>query len=273
MKLAEDHHIGPGGVRHKSAFHRIESGHRARIPESGIIERHSEDGEVETQAVELEPLPPTDSQPQPGWIGWAGWTNDSGRAWTELTGSFTVPDAPSRATGQTVFLFFGFQKGQDDPSELFQPVLQWGPSAAGGGEWWGLSCWYLKDGMIVFSGLERVEPGDRVDVSMRRHDLGPRIRWTARAEVAAVDVTTELHVLHDLDLAWCYAALEAYGPDGMACDMYPAAAGTRFDDLRIAAEEDVLTPAWTPTVLVDDCGQGVEILSSQKVVLRYRAGS
>lgn len=271
MNLPEDHHIGPGGLRHKSAFHRIRQGLHARIPQSGVIERHGDDGEVEVQSVELQAPPEADSQLQPGWIGWAGWTNDTGRALTELAGSYTVPEAPSQETGQTVFLFLGMQKATDDTSELFQPVLQWGESAAGGGQWWGISCWYLKDGMVVFSGLERVSPGDRIHASMRRHVLGDRIRWTARAATAAGDVVSELHVLHELELAWSYAALEAYGPQGMACAMYPASEATTFEGLSLESGEGVVTPSWEPTVLVDDCGQGIDVVSAERVVLRYRA--
>lgn len=270
MQLPENHHLGPGGVRHKSAFHRIARGLKARIPESGVIERHGDDGQVEVQPVELQPPPETDSQPHPGWIGWAGWSNDTGEAVTELTGTFTVPEAPSEATGQTVFLFLGMQKAHNDTSELFQPVLQWGESAAGGGAWWGVSCWYLKDGLVVFSGLERVSSGDRIRATMQRRSLGPVVRWTARAEVVGDDVLSELHVLHDLELAWTYAALEAYGPEGMTCPMYPGSKATIFEELGLRCGKNSVTPDWQPTLLVSDCGQGVDVRSAREVVLRYR---
>lgn len=273
MTRSDDHQIGPGGLHHKSMFHHVSSEHKVRIPESGILERHRDDGRVETQEVQLQNVPVPDSQPHPGWIGWAGWSNDSGRTLTEIAGSYTVPEDPIQGSGQTIFLFLGMQKAHDDTSELFQPVLQWGQSAAGGGEWWGLSCWYLKDGMIVFSTLEKVSPGDKVHSIMRRFTLGDRIRWTARAAVRSAGVATELHVLQDLDLAWCYTALEAYGPDGMACDMYPGSEATRFEELVLTTQDGELTPQWEPKVLVADCGQGIEIRSAQEVLLRYRSES
>jgi hypothetical protein len=49
-------------------------------------------------------------------------------------------------------------------AHIIQPVLQWGPSAAGGGNYWAITNWYAdgQGGAASFKPLIRVNPGDVV---------------------------------------------------------------------------------------------------------------
>ncbi|MDQ1536442.1 MAG: hypothetical protein QOE58_835, partial [Actinomycetota bacterium] len=67
-----------------------------------------------------------------GWITYASWTNSTGTPVSRFATSWRVPAAPSTSIGQTIFLFNGIQNS----TMIYQPVLQWGPSAAGGGANW-----------------------------------------------------------------------------------------------------------------------------------------
>ena len=58
---------------------------------------------------------------------------------SRLTTEWTVPPAPATQNGQTIFLFPGIQNS----TMIYQPVLQWGPSAAGGGNYWAVASWYV----------------------------------------------------------------------------------------------------------------------------------
>lgn len=244
------------------------TGHRVLVREDGTLEHRGPKGEIDTHKVDLREIAEIQQRHRPGWVEWAEWTNDTGLPLTGLAGSFTVPEAPPRKAGQAVFLFLGLQKGPGDPSELLQPVLQWGESVAGGGDGWGLCCWYVKDEWAVFSDLETVQPGDRVHVSMERSKEAAAVWWTARA--VAGPVISELHVLRDLDLIWCYTTLEAYTLDAMACDMYPGSAETIFEELSLFSERERLMPKWEPRVRVHDCNQEVYVQDPRRIVLRYR---
>ena len=82
-----------------------------------------------------------------GWITYASWTNDTGTPVSRFATTWTVPPEPRTANGQTIFLFNGIQNS----TMIYQPVLQWGPSAAGGGSYWAVASWYAdgQSGQIV----------------------------------------------------------------------------------------------------------------------------
>ena len=75
------------------------------------------------------------------------------------------PGPRARTHGQTIFLFNGIEPG--DFSHILQPVLQWGPSAAGGGASWSVASWYVGGGNAFHTNLVRGRRGRR---PRRRHD-------------------------------------------------------------------------------------------------------
>lgn len=50
--------------------------------------------------------------------------------------------------------------GIQNSTMIYQPVLQWGESAAGGGNYWGVASWYVdgQGGLALHSNLVRVNP-------------------------------------------------------------------------------------------------------------------
>jgi hypothetical protein len=70
-----------------------------------------------------------------GWIAYTYWSNpNTSKPITDFSTNWTVPSVPSKQSSQTIFLFNGVQDGTTASSYTMQPVLQWGPSAAGGGK-------------------------------------------------------------------------------------------------------------------------------------------
>jgi len=63
---------------------------------------------------------------------------------------FTVPPNPPSNGGQTVFFFPAFQNSPG--TAIIQPVLQWGPSAIGGGNRWTIASWYIDHDLNVYTG-------------------------------------------------------------------------------------------------------------------------
>ncbi len=70
-----------------------------------------------------------------------------------------MPSVPSNKGSQTIFLFNGMQDGLTSSSYIIQPVLQWGPSAAGGGKYWAITNWYVSGRSAYFGSLVSVSAG------------------------------------------------------------------------------------------------------------------
>jgi hypothetical protein len=67
-----------------------------------------------------------------GWVTFASWLNQWGLPITYFGTDWIVPPPPATYDGQTIFQFNGIQPL--DSTAILQPVLQYGPSAAGGGK-------------------------------------------------------------------------------------------------------------------------------------------
>lgn len=55
--------------------------------------------------------------------------------------TWKVPAAPTTNHQQTIFLFNSIEPASGNA--ILQPVLQYGPSAAGGGSYWAVASWYV----------------------------------------------------------------------------------------------------------------------------------
>jgi hypothetical protein len=73
------------------------------------------------------------------------------------SGEFYVPNAPS-SNGGTIFLFNGIAPTAQN--WILQPVLQYGPSAAGGGNYWAIASWFVGTGGAWHSPLVTVNSGN-----------------------------------------------------------------------------------------------------------------
>src|SRR5437016_3270931 len=163
--------LTPGGYRHQSLVHHIEPEHRLDFAEGAIRKLHVSGHEVADLGVLRErpggqPLMPANVAPHPtvvpalgsGWIAYAYWTNNTGHPVTRFATTWVVPPPPQTNHNQTIFLFNGIQNA----TMIYQPVLQWGPSAAGGGAYWSVASWYVdgQGGPAFHTNLVRVNPGD-----------------------------------------------------------------------------------------------------------------
>jgi len=92
----------------------------------------------------------------------------------QYNGSWIVPAAPSEQESQVLFLFTGLQNSYDlagaDVTNIIQPVLQWGESEAGGGEYWALASWYVDSNDNAYysqlTAQNSVNPGDSIQGNM-----------------------------------------------------------------------------------------------------------
>jgi hypothetical protein len=81
----------------------------------------------------------------------------------EFRTTWTVPPEPTSDNDQTIFLFNSIEP--TGYKAIIQPVLQWGPSGAGGGAYWCVATWCLigSNKLGFASSLTKVNPGDSLE--------------------------------------------------------------------------------------------------------------
>jgi hypothetical protein len=138
--LAEGFVCTPGGFRRRLFVHQVRVG-QAIVKRAGIS--HVMDMATmqlaESPAHETAEESPADQAG--GWVTWASWNNQTGAAVSSFATKWQVPPAPAARSGQLIYLFNGLQDLAG--SEILQPVLQWGSSGAGGGDYWSVASWHV----------------------------------------------------------------------------------------------------------------------------------
>ena len=115
-------------------------GSKYQIPPCAYLTYRSRPGTTEAAST------PADS----GWMEWAYVTEPPGSWYSQINANWTVPAAPQRGynSAQTYFSFPGVQSD----SFILQPVLQYGYSAAGGGNTGPYASWQC-DGLSRLLGV------------------------------------------------------------------------------------------------------------------------
>jgi hypothetical protein len=126
-----------------------------------------------------------------------------------MYGLWTVPKTPSE-NGATVFFFNGIEPSGG--GWILQPVLQFGASDAGGGNYWAIASWFVGTS-AYFSPLERVNAGDLLtgyteQTGVSGSDLDYYVYSTDDNTGGYSWLSVKTHGLHWI---WAYAGvLEAY---------------------------------------------------------------
>jgi hypothetical protein len=192
-----------------------------------------------------------------GWITYADWYNSTGQPVTRFATTWVVPPPPSTQSGQTIFLFNGIQ----NDTMIYQPVLQWGPSAAGGGNYWAAASWYVdgQNGPAFKSSLVPVNPGDLlVGVMIMTGQLGAGFNCNCYFEHLA---NTALAIQNVQELKWCIETLETYGTT--ARSDYPMTDCTRMTAIELEVGDGEAILQWQPVNQVTDTGQHCVVASNK----------
>ena len=268
--MPDDLVLTPGGPRSRSQVHLVESGTvldgtggRLRklggagetLTDFGIVQQR-------TAGVPLHPGNVAYLSPEvvpafgSGWITYASWTNATGTPASSFATTWVVPDPPATQSGQVIFLFSGIQNS----TMIYQPVLQWGESAAGGGNYWAVASWYVdgQGGIALHSSLVQVNPGDTlVGVMTLTGQSGSQFSYDCSFQGIA---NASLPVSNIEQLTWLIETLECYGIT-KASD-YPDAALTEMRDISISTGATHPAMTWGVNNAVTDCGQHTVIESS-----------
>jgi len=200
-----------------------------------------------------------------GWAAYANWNTPS--EVTGYLGTWTVPPKPSDQQIQTLFLFTGLQNAFDlaapqQTISIIQPVLQWGPSEAGGGSYWSIASWYVTStGAAVYSDLKQVSSGHTIFGNMTIAGQ----KW----DIITTDVTsktsTSIHVNPQASELWAFVTLEVYNVE--SCGDYPNGS-TEFKALVLTSKGQRLSPSWA-VATQPGCNEAVKIVSASDVKVKF----
>jgi hypothetical protein len=191
-----------------------------------------------------------------GWITYTWWKNQSGTPLQSFSTTWQVPPAPKTRNRQTIFLFNGLQNTGHNYG-ILQPVLQWGPSAAGGGAYWSVASWYVTSrGQAFHTPLQRVEPGDVLvgEMTLVGEERG---KFSYVCELKGMP-RTRLLLKNVAELDWSTESMEAYNV--RRCSDYPASGQIPFTNisLRTDVHPDL---KWHVADRVTDCDQRAQVVS------------
>jgi len=247
--IADSTVLTPAGWLPRSHAHLIEPGFHLRVVDGHVWKVHTLTGKLtedfgpKGQSGTLTAPPgarvvtgnggkpgPVFPGTNPNWFTWSYWNLPSGQApINSFSTTWTVPNLPTTDHGQTLYIFNGMS--QQDESEIIQPVLQYGPSYAGGGAHaWNVANWYVwsnANGVTeaaVQMPLEPVAPGTALTgVITLNGQTGGDFRYTS----SFTGIPNPLNVFDGANVnkstaqipfvnqqTWLFETLEAYGAGG-----------------------------------------------------------
>lgn len=248
--------LTPGGWRPSSKVGRVSPGEHIGVNNGRLSRIDNTTGQVNRDFGTIETNNARQILPLgSGWITYTYWSNPSSTPITYFASNFTVPPAPATSNGQTIFLFPGLQNS----SSILQPVLQWGPSAAGGGNYWAIANWYVSsNGSALFSNLIRVNPGTVLKgIMTQTGTTGSNYNYTsAFSGYSSITLT----VNNIQKLYWAAESLEAYNV--VVCSDYPNTAKTRFSAIELHVGSGQAPLSWNVANAVTDCGQHATVVTN-----------
>lgn len=180
------------------------------------------------------------------------------------SGEFYVPSAPS-VNGGTIFLFNGIAPTAQN--WILQPVLQYGPSAAGGGNYWAIASWFVGSS-AWHSPLEGVNSGDTLYGFTEQTATGSTLDYTSEAYDLSTGAYSWISIWSS-GLHWTVAyegVLEVYNVN--SCSQLPASGY----DLFFANYVDhgypsyfSVTPAFTGSVFQSGCSDWTYVNNTYNV--------
>jgi hypothetical protein len=229
--------LTPWGYRDSADFHEIPDGYDLAIMPDGHVQLanpttgdHIDFEKPATAAVK--PLPDN------GWQTDANWYN-SGDTVTSFTTTWKVPPAPSNYDGQTLFQFNSIEPASFDA--ILQPVLQYGQSADGGGEYWAVASWYVTGSQAFASKLTAVKTGKSLTGVIK---LLSEKNSLAKYSCEFTGIAKSKFTIKDIPpLVWLTETLEVYSVD--LCTDYPNTAFSEMSKIDVKIKNKTAPATWS----------------------------
>lgn len=201
-----------------------------------------------------------------GWITYAYCESVYGLTspYSDFSASWKVPSPPIRYSNQLIYLFISMDgvsfNDNDSVIHIIQPVLQWGKSPAGGGDYWSICNWHVTSTLQYFhDSLIRVDPGTilKGTIKLISENGG---RYTYKSSFEGFETSLEVSNLPELNTP--SIVLEAYNIN--SCDEYPDDEKLRVNSINIMAGDAYPKLIWHTSEdfenPVNDCNQYTEVI-------------
>jgi hypothetical protein len=236
--------LTPGGHRPGAEFHTLSQdrqlslkGNRIRIMDAITGEVAEDLGEVSKERVGRLGRSQRSRVPSPaggGWVGWAQWKNNSGSPIVHFSTTWDVPPPPLTSNGQLIYIFNGLEPA--GKNWIIQPVLQWGSSPAGGGEFWAITNWFVN------SKGKSIRGGPLIEVAPET-PLTTVISIEPQVATQTYNCVSSFVGHPDVDLTvtdvsrptWAYETLECHGITG--CSDYPDVGSIVMSGIQLTVSE------------------------------------
>jgi hypothetical protein len=208
--------ITPGGLIPKSKVHAVPDGARIHhtptqiqiIGADGTILHTAPITKGDSRKIDITPTGRTDVVLiQSGYVAYTYWKNNQAKEVTNFSTVWPVPSKPTTYHAQLLYWFNGLVPNSFDA--ILQPVLQYGISPAGGGDYYAVASWFVVAGSAYWSSLTRVSVGQQLTgvITLTKHFNTGTYHWNSAftgIPLSSLDISTE----EVLD--WAYEALEIY---------------------------------------------------------------
>lgn len=269
----------PFGYKKKSQVHFLPSGHELTESNGRLLEKDSKTkqtindfGVINVNSgatITNNNLAVTKSAVVPGlgtgWITDAVWNNtNTANAISKFITTWVVPDAPVNNDNQTIYIFNGMQDGVSATSHILQPVLQWGPSNAGGGNYWAATNWYGSGqgstANYFYGTLVTVSAGTSLQGVMTMTAQNGSL-YSYNSSFSGFPANSSMTVTNVPQLTYAFETLEAYGVQ-YSLD-YPMTYEVPMTNIQILLNSGVNAPIqWTAENRVTDIGQHTVIVNN-----------
>jgi len=234
---SEETVLTPAGKRPISKVHSIPKGGRLAHVGDEIHLLDANDNVI------FKAVPGTSKTRDPdesGWVTYAYWIYDDSVPIDTFLTTWVVPPNPITDNGQTIFLFNSIEPSGGNA--ILQPVLQWGPSALGGGSYWSIASWYLIGDEVAFAtSLTEVSVGDSLEGAIKLTSYSGT-SFDYKSSFAGISDSL-LTVTGASELVYVTETLEAYSVTGSSD--YPTGS-TPFTDINLFLTDSTFPSlSWT----------------------------
>jgi hypothetical protein len=248
--------LTPMGYRDRAHVHQIPEGYDLiRMPDGHMRAENAVTGNYIDFADSIDTdgkVPFTDN----GWITYASWLNRTGKPVSSFTTIWTVPPIPSTYDGQTLFQFNSIEPNSGN--SILQPVLQYGPSSAGGGKFWAVASWYVTGNNAYYSSLVTVTAGQKLTgvIKLSSH-TGTKYSYTC----AFTGISgTNFSMKNIPQLTWCTETLEVYGVD--LCSEFPNTALSQMSGINVRTKAGTPSVTWGISNVSTSCGVQTTVVTN-----------
>lgn len=178
-----------------------------------------------------------------------------------VSANWYVPSPPLKKGDQLLYLFLGLGGGTTI-SQIIQPVLQWGVSPAGGGDYWSICNWYVTGDLQFFhDSLIRIEPGTPLNGIIEVTSVSDTL---FDYNASFIGYSTGLKIINSSRPEAIHFALEGYNIE--SCDEFPIDERVRFSGINVHADKEA-NPliSWAENNSIRDCNTYVEIVNGASI--------